>query len=417
MPAISIQHISKKFNRGGKTPYLAFRDVLGSAIKNMFTLQKSAETFWALKDINLDVAQGERIGIIGHNGAGKSTLLKIISRITPPSEGRIILTGRVASLLEVGTGFHPELTGRENIYLNGSILGLKKYEIKAKLDEIIEFSGIAPFIDTPLKNFSSGMQLRLAFSVAAHLNPEILLIDEVLAVGDIAFQKKCIGKMEEVSLQQGRTVVFVSHNLGTVRQLCSRAVVMRQGHIVFAGPVEDGIKFYTASIVKKETTTSDGSFLLSHHPNKKSSQEGLLHADMYVNNERTGLFTPGADLRFVVRYFLPMPLLDAEMGIVIKDEQHNPLIGWNNKHIGKKIQLKVNRPGELSILIPGFNIFRPGRYFVNLYFGDSSSNFYELLYDAFSFQVNHENVYNSDRLLNPEWNSLYIPNISIVAIE
>jgi lipopolysaccharide transport system ATP-binding protein len=188
------------------------------------------DTFWALQDINFDIFEGECVGIIGRNGAGKSTLLKILSQITPPTKGYIKARGRVASLLEVGTGFHPELTGRENVYLNGSILGLKRSEINSKFDEIIDFSGIEKFLDTPLKHYSSGMKLRLAFSVAAHLEPEILLIDEVLAVGDAEFQKKCLGKMDEVS-KSGRTVLFVSHNLGTVRQLCEKSILLSKGKV------------------------------------------------------------------------------------------------------------------------------------------------------------------------------------------
>ena len=205
-PIIQIRGLGKKYQLAEAQPYLALRDVISYSVKNIFKRQNhKAKEFWALQSINLDIQAGERVGIIGRNGAGKSTLLKILSRITPPSTGSVLLHGRVASLLEVGTGFHPELTGRENIFLNGSILGLKKKEISQKLEEIIDFSGVERFIDIPLKHYSSGMQLRLAFSVAAHLEPEILLIDEVLAVGDMEFQKKCLGKMNEVS-KSGRTV-------------------------------------------------------------------------------------------------------------------------------------------------------------------------------------------------------------------
>lgn len=232
-PAISIQNLSKKYKLATSSSYVALRDVLTNAARNVFRTQKEkAGTFWALKDINLEIAEGERIGIIGHNGAGKSTLLKIISRITPPTTGQVILNGRVASLLEVGTGFHPELSGRENIYLNGSILGLKKKEIYRRLDEIIDFSGVEKFIDAPLKQYSSGMQLRLAFSVAAHLEAEILLIDEVLAVGDIEFQKKCIGKMEEISTKKGKTILFVSHNLGFVQNFCNKSVLLENASLL-----------------------------------------------------------------------------------------------------------------------------------------------------------------------------------------
>lgn len=198
---------------------------------------------WALKDINFDVKQGEVLGIIGRNGAGKSTLLKILSKVTAPTKGTIKIRGRIASLLEVGTGFHPELTGRENIFLNGAILGMTKSEIRSKFDEIVTFSGVEKYIDTPVKRYSSGMYVRLAFAVAAHLEPEILIVDEVLAVGDAEFQKKCLGKMKEVS-QQGRTVIFVSHNLVAVKSLCTKGIVMDQGKLVFSGSADEAVESY-----------------------------------------------------------------------------------------------------------------------------------------------------------------------------
>jgi lipopolysaccharide transport system ATP-binding protein len=254
MKSIEVHNLSKKYKIGAVQPrYLSLRDSLSTTfkgVKNWVNFDKSERLkpvdntdFWALKDINFQVNAGESIGIIGRNGAGKSTLLKILSRITPPTSGRAILRGRLASLLEVGTGFHPELTGRENVYFNGSILGLKKAEIDRQFDAIVDFSGVERFIDTPLKQYSSGMQLRLAFAVAAHLEPEILIIDEVLAVGDAEFQKKCLGKMDEVS-QSGRTVIFVSHNLAAVRQLCKRGIVIDKGEIKYDGSIDKAIDFY-----------------------------------------------------------------------------------------------------------------------------------------------------------------------------
>ncbi len=238
-PILEIQNIGKKYKlRGQETPYLTIRDaILGKNKK------QKADEFWALQNISFDVSPGESIGVIGKNGAGKSTLLKILSKITPPTQGKIISRGRIASLLEVGTGFHSELTGMENIFLNGSILGLRKAEIKQKLDEIIDFSGVEKFIETPLKHYSSGMQLRLAFAVAAHLEPEILIIDEVLAVGDAEFQKKSLGKMEEVT-KQGRTVIFVSHNMGAVQNLCQKAVLLSSGKLVNIGDTNKIINQY-----------------------------------------------------------------------------------------------------------------------------------------------------------------------------
>lgn len=205
------------------------------------------ETFMALEDVSFEVKSGERVGIIGHNGAGKSTLLKLLSRVTAPSEGEIGLNGRIASMLEVGTGFHPELTGRENVYMNGAILGMTKKEIDKKIEDIIEFSEVRQFIDTPVKRYSSGMFVKLAFSVAAHLDSEIMIMDEVLAVGDVAFQTKCLNKMNEVSRSEGRTILYVSHNMNTVRQLCNRCIVLDHGHIIFDGSVEEGIAKYIKS--------------------------------------------------------------------------------------------------------------------------------------------------------------------------
>lgn len=237
---LSIQNVSKVFKiRHTHEPYLTLRD----SLKGIFKKREKTEMFYALKDISFDVFEGESVGIIGKNGAGKSTLLKILSRITPPASGRILADGRIASLLEVGTGFHPELTGRENIFLNGSVLGMKRSEIAGNFDDIVNFSGVEKFLDTPLKHYSSGMQLRLAFAVAAHLNPEILIIDEVLAVGDAEFQKRCIAKMESVS-QSGRTILFVSHNMAAVKQLCQRCIVLKEGKVAYDGNSEKAIELY-----------------------------------------------------------------------------------------------------------------------------------------------------------------------------
>jgi lipopolysaccharide transport system ATP-binding protein len=228
-PVISAEVVSKTFRISHEAPerYLALRDVIASRVRGLFARRRSAaaattEEFHALRDVTFEVEAGDRVGIIGRNGAGKSTLLKILSRITEPSSGRVRIRGRVASLLEVGTGFHPELTGRENIFLNGAILGMTRAEIRQKFDEIVAFSEVEQFLDTPVKRYSSGMYVRLAFAIAAHLEPEILVVDEVLAVGDAQFQKKCLGKMEDVSKQQGRTVLFVSHNTAWSRSCATR---------------------------------------------------------------------------------------------------------------------------------------------------------------------------------------------------
>lgn len=234
-PIIQANNISKKYvikHQGGG--YIALRDVIAEKARNIITAKKtvanSKEDFWALKDISFSLYHGDRLGIIGRNGAGKSTLLKILSRITTPTTGSILFRGRIGSLLEVGTGFHPELTGRENIFLNGAILGMKREEVKKKFDEIVEFAEVEKFLDTPVKRYSSGMYVRLAFSVAAHLEPDILIVDEVLAVGDAQFQKKCLGKMRDIS-QEGRTLLFVSHNMGAVKNLCNKGLYLSKGQM------------------------------------------------------------------------------------------------------------------------------------------------------------------------------------------
>lgn len=254
--AISIQGISKRYRLGAisrrtlsdelKHAWLKLRgqDSAEHIGKVHRTSQRTNEIFWALQDITFDIPHGAILGLIGGNGAGKSTLLKILSRITEPTSGQAVIHGRVGSLLEVGTGFHPELTGRENVYMNGTLLGMRKREVAAKFDEIVAFSGVEKFIDTPVKRYSSGMYVRLAFAVAAHLEPEILIVDEVLAVGDAAFQRKCLGKMGEVA-RSGRTVVFVSHNMAAMQNLCDSCVVLKKGQIAFGpGPVEDGVADY-----------------------------------------------------------------------------------------------------------------------------------------------------------------------------
>lgn len=264
-PIIEVKNIGKRYDiMHERGRYVTLRDVMTNVLKSPFSFIKSKakkavglekkEEFWALKDISFEVLPGEVIGIIGANGAGKSTLLKILTGITPPTTGEAIMRGKVSSLLEVGTGFHQELTGRENIFLNGAILGMTRKEIAQKFDEIVEFSGIEKFLDTPVKRYSSGMQVRLAFSVAAHMEPDILIVDEVLAVGDAEFQKKCMGKMEEVTTKDGRTILFVSHNMAAIQQLCNRTVLLEQGKKVADGETALVIQKYTEGLRAESTT-------------------------------------------------------------------------------------------------------------------------------------------------------------------
>src|SRR6266478_3141088 len=250
--AVKIEDLSKRYRIGGLHPgYMTFREALAGLMSAPFQKQRdngltASDTIWALKNLNLEIQEGELVGIIGRNGAGKSTLLKILSRITKPTKGRVEMKGRVGSLLEVGTGFHPDLTGRENIFLSGAILGMRKAEIERKFDEIVAFSELEKFIETSVKWYSSGMYVRLAFSVAAHLEPEILMMDEVLAVGDAAFQQKCLDKMHEIR-QQGRTILFVSHDMAAITRLCKRVILLEKGKITFDGEPREVVKRYLSS--------------------------------------------------------------------------------------------------------------------------------------------------------------------------
>lgn len=327
-PIIEIRNISKQYLLGEAAGmYGNLREALIHAVvepvKSLWcgteVSRKSEKqtAFWALRGVSLDVEKGDTIAIIGSNGAGKSTLLKILSRITDPTEGEVRVRGRMASLLEVGTGFHPELTGTENIYLNGSILGMRREEIDRKFEEITNFAGIGKFLDTPVKRYSSGMYVRLAFSIAAYLEPEILIVDEVLAVGDVAFQKKCLGKMAE-ACTQNRTVLFVSHNLAAVEALCNKAIVLQQGRVTFSGTAKDAIKFYL------QTVSSDGLRPDSHivdlteapgRPAKYRPQ--LKRLELYTDDDRplVGELPVGAPLKAVITVNLEEPCTSFDASI------------------------------------------------------------------------------------------------------
>jgi lipopolysaccharide transport system ATP-binding protein len=316
-PIIEIRNVSKRYELGeSAAAYGNIREALVQLFRKPWDIISQASTkgtrnskqnsFWALKDVNLDIQKGDTVGIIGSNGAGKSTLLKILSRITDPTEGFVKVRGHIASLLEVGTGFHPELTGRENIYLNGAILGMQKAEIDSKFDDIASFAGIGKFLDTPVKRYSSGMYVRLAFSIAAHLDPEILIVDEVLAVGDVAFQKKCLGKMAE-ACARARTVFFVSHNLAAVESLCNRGIVLQQGAVVFNGGAKEAIQYYLHNI------SGEGSHQNSHVLDLSSAagrspkyRPQLKRLELYTEDDRplSGELPVGAPLKAVIHFNL-----------------------------------------------------------------------------------------------------------------
>ena len=317
---------------------------------------QSKEEFWALKDASFEVEPGEKLGIIGRNGAGKSTLLKLLSRITIPSEGKISLNGRVASLLEVGTGFHPELTGRENIFLNGSVMGMKRAEIKKKFDEITAFAEVEKFLDTPVKRFSSGMYVRLAFSVAAHLEPEILLVDEVLAVGDAEFQKKCLGKMGDIA-NKGRTVLFVSHNMGAIKRLCNRSIVIDNGRIILDDNSDTAVDTYLSRFLQAEP----GAGFKSKLPGE--TRNGFL--DIYFMNEIGGTDTvlSGAPLEIHLKYKVEEQNRLFDWGIGVYDEIGNALFHFGSLY-SRKEKTPLPKEGNIICKIPRLPL-PEGRYRFN----------------------------------------------------
>jgi lipopolysaccharide transport system ATP-binding protein len=389
---IRVENLGKKYIIGhqkqGRSRYTALRDVLadgtksiGRRILNPFAPQlpsPTREEFWALKDVSFEIKQGDRVGIIGRNGAGKSTLLKLLSRITEPTTGRISVKGRVASLLEVGTGFHPELTGRENIYLNGAILGMSKAEIKKKFDEIVDFAEVEKFLDTPVKLYSSGMYVRLAFAVAAHLEPEVLVVDEVLAVGDFQFQNKCLNKMEDVG-KEGRTIFFVSHNMGTVQQLCSKGVLLEQGHVKAIASPSIVIDQYLQDNPKNQKS------ILVRQGNKK-----IMFEDFFINDkretQRTDFFmgeTIYVNFSLCFYELVKQPIIAVEIRnqfneslahlINVDDDFH-----INNYAGNQKLRIKVEIPEVL---------LTPSTYLFSLWVGENMDIACDYLPDCMSIEL------------------------------
>lgn len=353
-PAIEIKHLGKEYRLQQSQRYLALRDVLTNPFSRG---KKNRETFRALDDISLQIEPGERVGIIGRNGAGKSTLLKIISRITPPTRGEALIRGRVGSLLEVGTGFHPELSGRENIYLNGSILGLKKKEISRQLDAIIDFSGVEKFIDTPLKHFSSGMQLRLAFSVAAHLEPEILLIDEVLAVGDMEFQQKCLGKMEEVSKKDGRTILFVSHNMSYITGLCNRAILLENGQL--------SADSQPAAVISQYISSAKSSIAVQYQPAANNSAVRLISVRcINTTFDSSESFRTDEAIGIEMEYEVMESGLTLWLGYNLHNEKGNNV--FDTHSVKTKEYTEPHSPGKYKAVawIPG-HLLNTGLYFIS----------------------------------------------------
>jgi lipopolysaccharide transport system ATP-binding protein len=376
---IKAENLGKKYIIGhqGMTDYKTFREQMlkygynfYSRTKKMLTGQQvldgdEVEEFWALKNLNFEIKQGDRIGIIGKNGAGKSTLLKILSRITEPTTGKVFIKGRIASLLEVGTGFHPELTGRENIFLNGAIMGMGRTEIKRKFDEIVDFSGVEKFLDTPVKRFSSGMYVRLAFSVAAHLEPEILVVDEVLAVGDAEFQKKCLGKMQDVSASEGRTVLFVSHNMPAIAKLCNTAILLRAGEFIKMANADEIIQDYMLSVA---ASNSD----IDSAVKVRSNKVKLLEINIQQNNANRTDVDIAKPVSIEIAYEVLEDNIMCTPSIVLKDNFDVEIFASFNspsasssidKYYGVPLQRGIYHS---SITIPA-NFLNDNTYYVDIY--------------------------------------------------
>ena len=402
-PILEIQHLSKRFMIDHESaPYLSLRERLTRGIRFNKIIH---QPFWALQDISFDVYPGDSLGIIGKNGAGKSTLLKILSKITPPTAGKIICRGRIASLLEVGTGFHPELSGRENVYLNGSILGMRKREIDKHFDEIIDFAGTENFLDTALKHYSSGMQLRLAFSVAAFLEPEILIIDEVLAVGDTEFQKKCLRKMEDVS-RSGRTILFVSHNMEAVRALCTKGILLDEGTIKLNGPAEEVIRGYL-----KKVTTGQQTFQ-RFEPPLEGNGFMLMESRLNTNPLFSDIITNGLELQLNFKLRNPEGKKFSLYLFVYRDESLAFLA--SDLHDPAVHQLAPDKNEfDVTFVIPKY-FLNPGHCRIGLMIADYNGNTEQYFnnMDLLNFNIEDDGVRRGNRY-NLGWSGAVSPILKI----
>jgi len=367
--------------RGKEDPLLTVGETNDRSTKG------ESDYVWALKDINFEIEQGDTVGIIGRNGAGKSTLLKILSKVTAPTTGNIKVKGRIASLLEVGTGFHGELTGRENIYLNGAIMGMRKHEITRKLDEIVDFAGVERYLDTPVKRYSSGMYVRLGFAVAAHLENEILIVDEVLAVGDAEFQKKCLDKINYVSTKEGKTVIFVSHNNSNISQICNAGIYLKNGMVFTSGDASFCLKEY----VNDERHTNGNSLAECYNSEKPSITSFVMEKD----DIKDGKFT------FKFDYNSPFELNTPSIGLLIKDYLGRPVVGTNNRIHSRNIKRHVSKSGKMKLEINGLFLM-PGDYTISLFIGDAYKDF-----------MQYENIY-SFTYINPLAGNSILPDIKTI---
>jgi lipopolysaccharide transport system ATP-binding protein len=407
-PIIEVEGLGKRYRIGKSVPYRTLREGLVNAAGTLTRLagamryrrlepSRKENQVWALRDVSFKVTAGEVVGLIGRNGAGKSTLLKILSRITDPTEGRAKLRGRVGSLLEVGTGFHPELTGRENTFLSGSILGMRRAEIGRKFDEIIDFAGIDKFVDTPVKHYSSGMYVRLAFAVAAHLETEILVVDEVLAVGDAAFQKKCLGKMGEVA-SSGRTVLFVSHNTASIESLCGSCVLLAGGRLMAKGEPQEIIARYMTSELSPHT----GIRWLGDHQGRTGASSPQMESVQLYSGEvgPVSVLPIGAPLSVRVRFSATRPVRPT-LGVVVRTAQGIPVFGVSNRWTNDGCLDRAMRTGQISCDFAELPLM-PATYLLSLYFGDFGDITRDLdtIIDAISLEITPSDALGTGMLPN-----------------
>jgi lipopolysaccharide transport system ATP-binding protein len=402
-PIINVNHLSKEYERGRSVNRENLRELLMRNL-NPFAWRKAfgkkskeSRKFWALDDVSFEVAQGDVVGILGRNGAGKSTLLKVISKVTDPTKGSITLRGRLGSLLEVGTGFHPELTGRENVYLNGAILGMSKSEIEGCFDAIVDFSEIGKFLDIPVKRYSSGMYLRLAFAVAAHLNTEILIADEVLAVGDVAFQRKCLRKMSEVA-RQGRTVLFVSHNMAAIADLCSRGIVLDAGKLTFDGSAKQAIQLYIGMMFQTHGTASH-IIDLRGALDRRSPQGKFLQAiELYTNHDEPLVqgVSLGGSLKARVHFNLPSATSAYNVGLGFNNAVGQRVFTAHTLFEPNREPVSVSGPQVLVCEIPSLTLL-PGDYLLRVWL-DIGNTEADLIDSAAQITVLESDFYGSGTL-------------------
>lgn len=411
-PIIEISNLSKKYRLGAigaTTLRESFQKLFGKKNREQPAPAEAGE-FWALRDINLTIQPGEVVGVIGRNGAGKSTLLKILSRITEPTSGRVVLRGRVASLLEVGTGFQADLTGRENIFLNGAILGMRRAEIAAKFDEIVAFAEIDRFLDTPVKHYSSGMYVRLAFAVAAHLEPEILIVDEVLAVGDQEFQKKCLGKMKDVA-GHGRTVLFVSHNLQAIEQLTSRCVLLHRGQVALAGPTAEAIERYL------NHAQHGRSVFFDLRPEGRGVRDAAVTFESLAFERERPVFAVGEALSFVARIRVRRSVPACRFAVIVSTSEGTPV----GSCFGPEIEgLPLGMDTEVRVTLP-FGGFAPGFYSCTLATGrgtDQQGNVnYDVVTDTLQFEVSAKAALGGTFTgWHKAWGSIVLPALQQVPL-